>query len=74
MDRGRKGNLLIVDEAHHSTAKTYRKVIDYVKTKVSNVKLIGLTATPFRTADGEQGLLAKFMRTVYKVERRFMET
>ena len=33
--------------------------IHYVKTKVLNVKLIGLTATPFRTADGEQGLLAK---------------
>lgn len=50
---------LIIDEAHHSTAKTYRKVIDYVKSKVKNVKLIGLTATPFRTAEDEQGLLAK---------------
>ena len=50
---------LIVDEAHHSTAKTYRKVIDYVRSKVSSVKLIGLTATPFRTAEDEQGLLAK---------------
>lgn len=50
---------LIVDEAHHSTAKTYRKVIDYVRGKVPRVKLIGLTATPFRTAEDEQGLLAK---------------
>lgn len=50
---------LIVDEAHHSTAKTYRKVIDYVRGKVPHVKLIGLTATPFRTAEDEQGLLAK---------------
>lgn len=50
---------LIIDEAHHSTAKTYRKIIEYVKEKVQNVKLIGLTATPFRTADEEQGLLAK---------------
>lgn len=49
----------IVDEAHHSIAKTYRKVIDYVKSKVNHVKLIGLTATPFRTAESEQGLLAK---------------
>lgn len=56
---GEKEIFLIVDEAHYSTAKTYRKVIDYVKTKVSNVKLIGLTATPFRATDGEQGLLAK---------------
>lgn len=50
---------LIVDEAHHSTTKTYRKVIDYVKSKIENVKLIGLTATPFRTAENEQGLLAR---------------
>lgn len=50
---------LVVDEAHHSTAKTYRKVIDYVRSRVPNVKLIGLTATPFRTAETEQGLLAK---------------
>ncbi|MGN0606316.1 MAG: DEAD/DEAH box helicase family protein [Oscillospiraceae bacterium] len=50
---------LIVDEAHHSTAKTYRKIIDYVRNKVNHVKLIGLTATPFRTAENEQGLLAK---------------
>lgn len=50
---------LVVDEAHHSTAKTYRKVIEYVKARVPDVKLIGLTATPFRTAEDEQGLLAK---------------
>lgn len=56
---GEKELYLIVDEAHHSTAKTYRKVIDYVQGKVSCVKLIGLTATPFRTAEAEQGLLAK---------------
>lgn len=49
---------LIIDEAHHSTAKTYRRIIEYVKSKIPNLKLIGLTATPFRTAENEQGLLA----------------
>ena len=57
--KGEKELYLIVDEAHHSTAKTYRKVIDYIKAKIPNLKLIGLTATPFRTAEEEQGLLAK---------------
>lgn len=57
--KGEKEIYLIVDEAHHSTAKTYRRVIDYVKGKVPAVKLIGLTATPFRTAEDGQGLLAK---------------
>ncbi len=50
---------LVIDEAHHSTAKTYRKIIDHVKEKVKNTKVIGLTATPLRTAANEQGLLAK---------------
>lgn len=57
--KGEKELYLIVDEAHHSTAKTYRRIIDYVKSKVPNLKLIGLTATPFRTAENEQGLLAR---------------
>lgn len=57
--KGEKELYLIVDEAHHSTAKTYRKVINYVKEKIPNLKLIGLTATPLRTAQEEQGLLAK---------------
>lgn len=56
---GEQELFLIIDEAHHSTAKTYRRVIDYLKAKVPFLKLIGLTATPFRTAENEQGLLAK---------------
>lgn len=57
--KGENEIFLVVDEAHHSTAKTYRRVIDYLKKRVPNLKLIGLTATPFRTAEDEKGLLAK---------------
>lgn len=55
--------LLVVDEAHHATAKTYRKLIEAIKEdfykrgKTSSFKMLGLTATPFRTDKGEQGLL-----------------
>jgi superfamily II DNA or RNA helicase len=57
--------LLVVDEAHHATAKTYRKLIDSIKQdfkakeKVNGFRMLGLTATPFRTDEGEQGLLKK---------------
>lgn len=37
-------DLVIVDEAQHAAAKTYRKILDYFKPR----KLIGLTATPKR--------------------------
>jgi len=57
--------LLVVDEAHHATAKTYRKLIDSIKQnfkdrgKADGFRMLGLTATPFRTDDSEQGLLKK---------------
>ena len=52
----------VIDEAHHSTAKGYRDVIDYLAGKVPNLKMIGLTATPTRTSENEKGLLAKIFR------------
>ena len=39
---------IIIDECHHSTAETYRKIIDYFKPQF----LLGITATPERM-DGE---------------------
>ncbi|MEG4013817.1 MULTISPECIES: DEAD/DEAH box helicase family protein [unclassified Microcoleus] len=57
--------LLVVDEAHHATAKTYRKLIDSIKQnfkdrgKADGFRMLGLTATPFRTDKSEQGLLKK---------------
>ena len=52
----------VIDEAHHATAKTYRKIIKYVEMRVPNIKLLGLTATPFRTAKEEEGLLSKIFK------------
>ena len=52
----------VIDEAHHATAKTYRKIIKYVEMRVPNMKLLGLTATTFRTAKEEQGLLSKIFK------------
>ena len=38
---------IVIDEAHHSAANTYLKVLNYFKPKF----LLGLTATPFRSDD-----------------------
>lgn len=57
--------LLIVDEAHHATAKTYRKLINDIKQnlkdrgKIDSFRMLGLTATPFRTNESEKSLLKK---------------
>lgn len=50
---------LVIDEAHHATAKTYRKLIDNIQKNVKTFRLLGLTATPTRTAENEKGLLKK---------------
>ncbi|MDA8369534.1 MAG: DEAD/DEAH box helicase family protein, partial [Nocardiopsaceae bacterium] len=41
-------DVVVIDEFHHGTAKTYRRIVDYFTPK----ELLGLTATPERT-DGE---------------------
>lgn len=40
--------LIVYDEAHHCTASTYRKILDFYP----NAKVLGMTATPCRT-DGK---------------------
>lgn len=42
-------DLIIIDEAHHQKANTYKKIIQFFK----NAKVVSLTATPFRS-DGQK--------------------
>ena len=59
---GQNEAYLVVDEAHHATAKTYRRLIELLIEKVPHLKVIGLTATPFRTLESEQGLLSQIFK------------
>lgn len=56
-----KNNIcIVVDEAHHAIAKIYRNIINLVEKHSDEwIRVIGLTATPTRTAEKEQGLLKK---------------
>jgi DNA repair protein RadD len=59
-------NLVIVDEAHKSLASTYEKSIKLLTENSAGVQLIGLTATPGRssnTEDGENNYLAEFFNS-----------
>lgn len=53
---------IIIDEAHHGTANTYRKILSHFKPKFT----LGLTATPDRT-DGED-LLEIFQNIAHKLD------
>ncbi len=41
-------DLLVIDEAHHAAADSYRRIIDNAKEKNPKIMLFGLTATPNR--------------------------
>ena len=68
--KGEKELFVVVDEAHHATARSYRRILEYVKSNVTDAKIIGLTATPFRTSKQEQGLLSQIFTDdiVYKID------
>jgi DNA repair protein RadD len=41
-------DLIVIDEAHHATAKTYQAILDHAKKLNPLVKIFGVTATPNR--------------------------
>lgn len=49
----RKTDYLIIDEAHSSDANTYSEIIQSFKNLNSYYKILGLTATPYRSDDNE---------------------
>lgn len=57
--------LLVIDEAHHATSPSYRKVIDYYR-KNPDLRVLGVTATPDR-AD-EQALGQVFQSAAFDYE------
>lgn len=51
--------VLVIDEAHHAVARTYRETIENLRKEIKNLTVLGLIATPYRTAPKEAGLLKK---------------
>jgi superfamily II DNA or RNA helicase len=58
--------LLLVDEAHHATAKTYRRIIEYLKTQ-TDIKILGVTATPDRADEAALGAIFDSVATEYSM-------
>lgn len=61
---------VVIDEAHHAPAKSYQKILAYLDANVQQIKLLGLTATPFRTDEKETGILAQIFNDdiCYKID------
>jgi len=55
---------IMVDEAHHAPATTYRKVLDYF----GNAKIVGVTATPDRADEKAMGQIFDSVAFLYEIE------
>jgi superfamily II DNA or RNA helicase len=58
--------LLVIDEAHHATAKSYRKVIDHYKQN-PKMKILGVTATPDRADEAALGQIFETVAFDYEI-------
>ena len=63
MSRQRFG-LIIIDEAHRATAKSYREIIEYF----DQAKVLGVTATPDRTDEKAMGQVFENVPFVMDIE------
>lgn len=59
--------LVIIDEAHHATAASYRKVIDYYR-RNPRLKVLGVTATPDRADEMALGQVFDTVAFRYDIE------
>jgi DNA repair protein RadD len=66
-------DLLIIDEAHGANAYTYEEVIKGFKKFNPNVKIIGLTATPYRNDDNEFQTIKGMFQTHIEIENELNE-
>jgi len=58
--------LIIIDEAHHSTADTYKNILNYFAGPDSNTWVLGVTATPKRT--DKESLREVYKRVAFKMD------
>lgn len=60
--------IIVVDEAHHTTARSYQNVITAIRKKRKDAKLLGLTATPVRFTESGTALLnGIYERIIYNI-------
>lgn len=54
--------LIVIDEAHHAPARTYRQLLANVSKWTRSQQILGLTATPYRTSEDEAGAMKQLFK------------
>ncbi len=65
-------SLLVIDEAHHSAAKSYRRVIDYYRSN-PHLKVLGVTATPDRADELALGQIFETVAFEYGIREGVLD-
>ena len=60
-------SMVIIDEAHHAPAKSYKRIIDYYKQNNPEIKILGVTATPDRADEKALGMIFETVAYEYKI-------
>lgn len=58
--------VIVIDEAHHGTAATYRRIIDYFKCN-DQIRVLGVTATPDRADEEALGQVFQSVAFEYDI-------
>jgi len=58
--------LLVIDEAHHATAATYKSVIEHFR-RNAHLKVLGVTATPDRADEAALGVVFNSVACQYEI-------
>ena len=66
LERMPKVDLIVVDEAHHTVADTYQRIINAAKNANEGVQVVGFTATPNR--GDKKGLRDVFTNCSHQIE------
>ncbi len=64
---------LIIDEAHHATADSYRALINYYKSHNPKIKILGVTATPDRKDEEAMGQIFDTVAFDYEILDAIMD-
>lgn len=58
---------LVIDEAHHATASSYRQLIDLALEQNPNINIVGVTATPDRSDEEALGQIFESVAFDYEI-------
>lgn len=60
--------VVVVDEGHHSTSASYRRVLDWYTSSNPNVRILGVTATPDRADEEALGQVYETVAYDYEIQ------